>query len=38
MLYTWEGNRRFIITLTMASYKWFIHLQAQGLSEGDNWI
>jgi len=32
----WEGNRRSGVTLAMHHrLKWFMHLQAQGLSKGD---
>ena len=36
MSYGWEGNRRSDSALAMRyRLKWFMHLQAQGLSKGD---
>jgi len=33
----WEGNRRSGVALAMRHrLKWFIHLQAEGLSKGDD--
>jgi len=32
---SWEGNRRSVVVVVHYRVKWFIYLQTQGLSKGD---